>query len=123
MNKDIVKIRKQILDSFLENLKGISDKEYQKRVWIKGHGPECDDFTETVCDFFDLGEYIFDNYKGYPITEQQQKLLDKFRKDFETFVDGKRPYLPEDFIDTPEWERIMNLAKEVLKAFNYQKNS
>ena len=121
MNKDIVKIRKQILDSFLENLKDISDKEYQKRVWIKGHGPECDDFTETVCDFFDLGEYIFDNYKGYPITEQQQKLLDKFRKEFKAF--SEKNDFPEEFIETPEWERIMNLAKEVLKAFNYQKNS
>ena len=122
MNKDIVKIRKQILEEFLCNLYIISNKSYQKRVWIEAKGPEVHSFDNAVCDFFDLGEYIFDNYKGYPITEQQ-KLLDKFRKDFETFVDGKRPYLPEDFIDTPEWERIINLAKEVLKAFNYQKNS
>ena len=29
---------------------------------------------------------------------------------------------PEEFIETLEWERIMHLAKEVLKAFGYQKN-
>ena|SRR3990167_6944741 len=117
MNKNIIRIRKQILDSFLENLSGISNKEYQKRIWIEGRGPECDDFTETVCDFFDLGEYIFNNYKDYNITDSQQELLERFRKEFRAFSDKND--FPEEFIDTPEWERIMNLAKEVLKAFNY----
>jgi len=27
---------------------------------------------------------------------------------------------PEEFIDTPEWEGIMKMAKEVLDAFNYK---
>ena len=118
MNKDIIKVRKQILDSFLENLAGISDKEYQKRVWIEGRGPECDDFVETVCDFFDLGEYIFDNYEGYNITEPQQKILNEFRKEFKAFSDEKD--FPEKFIDTPEWTKITEMAKEILKVFNYK---
>ena len=121
MNKDIVKIRKQILEEFLCNLYIISNKSYQKRVWIEAKGPEVHSFDNAVCDFFDLGEYIFDNYKGYQITEQQQKLLDKCRKEFKAF--SEKNDFPEEFIETPEWEGIMNLAKEVLKAFNYQKNS
>jgi hypothetical protein len=40
--------RKQILASILETIKGISDKEYQKRVWIRGEGTEVDDFDETL---------------------------------------------------------------------------
>ena len=112
--------RKKILDEFLCNLRIISDKSYQKRIWIEAKGPEVHSFDNAVCDFFDLGEYIFDNYEGYNVTEQQQKILDEFREKFESFVDGDRPYLPEDFIDTPEWERIMKLAKSVLKAFGYQ---
>lgn len=75
MKKNKNKIRRQILDSFLENLNGISDKEYQRRIWIEGQGPEVDNFIETVCDFFDLGEYIFNNYKAYHITDQQKSLL------------------------------------------------
>jgi len=38
-------------------------------------------------------------------------------------MDGDRPYLPEDFICKPEWERVFKMAKEILGAFNYQQES
>ncbi|MEL7432276.1 MAG: hypothetical protein AAGI90_07135 [Chlamydiota bacterium] len=114
--------KKQILTSILETIECISDKSYQKRVWIEAKGPEVDDFDETCCHFFDLGECIFDKYEEYNLTEQQQKILDEFREKFESFNDGDdRPYLEADFIDTPEWEGIMKLAKDVLKEFDYKK--
>ena len=123
MVEDKNEVRKTILEGFLITVCIISDKSFQERIWIRGEGPEVDDFTETVCDFFDLGECIFDRYEEYNLTEQQQEILEAFRKKFETFVDwDDRPYLPQEFIDTPEWEEIMHMAKEVLKAFNFQKN-
>ncbi len=61
--------RKYILNQFLRNIFHISEKEYQKRVWIRGEGPECDDFDETVCHFFDDGSPIIDNYQAYGITD------------------------------------------------------
>jgi len=115
-NKD----RKDILQSFLETIEGISDKEYQIRVWILGEGPECDDFTETTCHFFEEGDSILREYKDFGINNMQYDLLIKLRDQFEKFVKGPRPgYLPQEFINTPEWEKIMIIAKEVLKAFNY----
>ncbi len=105
--------RKQILESFLENIEGISNKEYQKRVWIRGEGPEVDDFTETTCHFFEEGEGILEEYKGFNITNKQYKLLVRFRDRFDKFV--------KEFIDTPEWAKIMDMAKNVLKAFIYSK--
>lgn len=42
----------RILNSILETIKCILDKEYQKRVWILGKGPEVDDFDEACCNFF-----------------------------------------------------------------------
>ena len=114
--------KKYILNKHLRNISGIGDKEYQKKVWIRGEGPEVDDFDETVCYFFDNGDHILENYQDYKITESQYNILKNFRDEFESFNDGDhRPYLPEEFIDTPEWEKIMNMAKEVLKAFDYQK--
>lgn len=115
------KDRKQILENFLETIEGISDKEYQKRIWIKGKGPEVDDFDETVCHFFDDGDPILKNYKDYGITDVQYHLLMKFRTLFDTFVNGPKPYLPEDFINTSKWKKIMKKAKDVLKAFDYPK--
>ena len=53
--------KKQILESFLETVNGISNKEYQKRIWIRGEGPECDDFTETTCHFFEDSDNILEN--------------------------------------------------------------
>ncbi len=41
------------------------------------------------------------------------------RDEFRIFADKNE--FPEEFIDTPEWANIVNLAKEVLKAFNYPK--
>jgi len=115
--------RKQILASCLEIIAGISDKEYQKRTWIRGEGPEVDDFDETVCNFSQDGNGIIQNYKDFGVTDKQYHLLVKFRDEFDAFRRGPalEYYRPQEFIDTPEWSRIMNLAKDVLKAFNYSK--
>ncbi len=111
--------RKQILTGFLETVEGISDKEYQRRVWIRGEGPECDDFDETCCHFFHEGGGILEKYKDFGITDGQYQLLYQFRDKFRAFSSIND--WPAEFIDTPEWEKITEMAKEVLKAFNYQK--
>lgn len=105
--------RKQILETFIRIVDHISDKEYQKRVWIKGEGPEVDDFDETVCHFFQEGDGIIEKYKDFGLSEDQYQMLKKFRDQFEVFSD--KCDLPEEFIDTPEWDKITDLAKEVLK--------
>jgi hypothetical protein len=111
--------RKQILEEFLANLYRISNKEYQKRIWIEGQGPECHNFDEAVCDFFGDGDPIIENYKDFGVTERQCYLLLKFRDKFMDFSD-ENDY-PQLFIDTPEWEKITKMAKEILLAFDYQK--
>jgi hypothetical protein len=108
--------RKQILAGFLDTIEGISNKEYQKRVWIRGEGPEVDDFTETTCHFFDEGDSILEEYRDFGLTNQQYKLLIKFRGKFRTFSDLND--FPEEFIDTAEWAQIIEFAKEVLSEFN-----
>ncbi len=113
--------KKDILDSLLTTISHIGDKGYQKRVWIQGAGPECDDFGETVNFFFEEGAAILETYKEFNISEAQYKLLKKFYDEFEKFADEND--LPGVFIDDPEWEKIMAKAKEILKAFNYEKTS
>ena len=110
--------KKHVLNEFLQTIRGISDRAYQERVWILGEGPECDDFTETVCFFFEIGDFISEDYKAYGITEEQNILLKQFRDDFERFSD-KNSWAP-DFVDTPEWAEIMKKAKNVLDAFNFK---
>jgi hypothetical protein len=112
-------IGKRMLKNLLEIILDISDKEYQKRVWIRGEGPEIDDFTETVCKFFDNGDSLLNEYKKCGITKNQHQILKKFSNKFRVFSDEHSYEL--EFIDTPEWNEITENAKEVLKAFNYRK--
>ncbi len=113
--------KKHILNHFLYTISGISDIEYQKRVWIKGEGPECDDFGETVCNFSGDYDPIIENYKDFGITDKQCHLLIQFNNEFEKFY--RRHYLPQDFLDFPEWKKMTEMAKGVLQAFNYRKDN
>lgn len=107
--------REQILASVLNTIEGIADKEYQRKVGIRGEGPEVDDFDETCFFFFDDGDPLLENYKDFKITEAQYQILKNFRDKFKVFADEYD--FPEEFIDTPEWNEIVEMAKEVLKAF------
>jgi hypothetical protein len=112
-----------IVNEYLGMIFDISDKEYQKRVWIRGEGPEVMDYGETVCFFGDY-EFVLDDYKMFDISEEGCQVLKNFYKVFCAFDDGLggEYIFPELFIDTPEWEIVMNSAKGVLKAFNYKKS-
>lgn len=111
--------KRQILISFLETIQCISDKEYQKRVWIQGEGPEIDDFDETCCNFFGDGDPLLEKYKEFGITESQHRILKQFRDEFRIF--SKKHYWPSEFIDTPEWEKVIETARNALRAFDYKK--
>jgi hypothetical protein len=108
------KDRKNILSCILENIEGISSKGYQEMAWIKGEGPWVDDFDETVNFFFDEVDDVIDRYQEFKLTEEQYQILKIFRDEFKVFAD-ENDY-PELFIDTPEWTKVMNRAKEVLHA-------
>lgn len=108
--------RLEIINSLIKIIYNISDKDYQKKAWLNGEGA---DFDENVCLFFDLGDPVLKNYKDFGITYSQYKILKKFRNEFNVFSDEHD--FPEAFIDSLEWGKIMNLGKDVLKAFDYQK--
>lgn len=112
-------VRQQIVEGFIDIFTRIASKEYQKRIWIKGEGPEVDAFDDTVNDFFIECDSIIENYTYFKITESQCVLLKKFRKDFQVFCDEND--FPEIFIDSPEWENITVMAQDILRAFNHKK--
>ena len=107
------------LKEYLRNISNLQDKEYQSRIWIRGEGPECQAFDDAVCDFFDIGDPILEDYRDFGITEDQFKVLKKLREEFRIFADEND--FPEEFISSLKWSEIMNLARNVLNAFNYQK--
>jgi hypothetical protein len=108
--------KKDILNAYLRMIHHLSDKEYQRRAWIRGQLPGTD-FDETVCQFVDLGDPILENYRSFGITDSQYEILRNFRSAFGAFWEENG--WPPDFIDTPEWDEITKMAKEVLLAFDY----
>lgn len=105
--------RSQIIESFKDLLCSLSDKKHQKWAWIEGNEA---DFDEFVCIFLDIGDAILDSYKDFDIKEDQYSLLLKLRDRFRQF--SLENDFPGKFIDTPEWESITTMAKELLEAFD-----
>jgi len=69
---------------------------------------------------FQWKRYILKQYKDFGITDIQYQLLMKFAKEVKKFILAtSRASLPRVFLKSPEWKKIMEMAKEVLKAFNY----
>ena len=109
--------RKKILHELLRIVRNISDRNYQLRVWIRGIGPECDDFTETVCCFFDFCESVLQKHQEYGLTVKQKEALQDFYNKFDVFE--KEHDEPIFFINSPEWIQLGLEALKVLKVFNY----
>lgn len=115
------KKKARILQFLLKTISCLSNQEYQKKAWIIGGNEELNDFDETVCLFFDDCNPILDNYGEYNITKDQYEVLKNFRDQFDNFCD--RHDDPNEFIDSPEWAKVMKMAQEVLDAFDYKKPS
>lgn len=111
--------KKQILEGFIDIFTRIASKDYQRRIWVNAEGPEVDDFDDTVNDFFVECDAVLENYKSFGITNNQHQMLKKFRDRFRIFSDENN--WPQEFIDTPEWGGIAEMAEEILKSFNYKK--
>ncbi|MFZ4673933.1 MAG: hypothetical protein ACOYL1_06295 [Chlamydiia bacterium] len=113
--------KKNILNMILLEVFTVSDRGYQARVWIRGEGPECDSYDDTVCNFFQSIDSVLKDYRNFYISDSQYKILSDFKNVFEEFCDGPGVdyYLPENFINSSEWLHVVNLAKVVLKEFNY----
>lgn len=108
--------KKYVLNEYVRYIHHISDKEYQKKTWIRGELPGTD-FDETVCQFVDIGDPILANYKDFGITNDQYQMLKKFRNKFGAFWEANN--WPSQFIDTLEWNEVVEMAKEVLCAFTH----
>lgn len=108
-----------LLNDFIDIFTRISSKDYQIRIWINGKGPQVNDFNDTVNNLFLECDFILENYKDFGIIDNQYHMLKNFQDKFRAFSDKNS--LPTEFIDTPEWEEIVEMAKEILKTFNYKK--
>ena len=112
--------RIRLIERLIEALECLSDRSYQERVWIRGEGPEIDDYDEAVCEFSFVVDIINESYRDYGLTDIQHQALNNYKDKFDSFSHGLALdlYLPINFIDTEEWDVIMNGAKELLQILH-----
>lgn len=110
------------IDGVLGVVDNIQDLEYQKRVWLRGEGPEVSTFGDTVCNFFD--DYDADGLlarspKESGLTELQYTKLKEFRDVLNEYSDKIFAAKSSDafILADPRWDEIRALAQQVLDAF------
>lgn len=107
----------QFLDQML---KPLGDPDYQERVWVKGEGPEVDDYDEAVMYFIERCEEIFDDSNRYEgvddvIQESLKKLHNRICQ-FNTNVASETQQGRDDkIIAHPEWIEIQKMADQTYK--------
>ena len=102
----------------LRVVEGFSSSRYQQRVWVRGEGPEVDDFDDSINNFFEGCDGILVDHQNFGLTEKQFTTLRKFSQDLEAFSDDH--YWTPEYINNSEWIKIMSSAQNVLFIFNYQ---
>lgn len=111
----------QILKSFLSTIQILSDPDYQERVWVKGIGPECCSFEETICNYFDYSEGVIEDYKLFGLSDFQRNAIKEFSEKLQNFCDIIPEIVDEntEILPNPKWHEIQQAAKKVLKIFSH----
>lgn len=114
--------KKQIIQSILTTISHAADKNYQQRVWINAEGPECEDFDDFVDIILHENGALIEKYKNFGLSKNQYEILSSFQNALLAFSNGKGlKLLPEEFINSSEWNEIVEIAQNVLRAFNYDR--
>ncbi|NGX37094.1 MAG: hypothetical protein K1000chlam2_00244 [Chlamydiae bacterium] len=116
MSKD-----REPLENFLKNLPHIFDEKYQEKNWIKrerDHHGEFDQFLNSLCDDCEDCLHI---YNPLNLNKKQLQAMLKFYSHFEPFYQDYEGLYNDQ--KSSEWKKILKAAKEILKAFNYTRES
>lgn len=117
-SKDILK------SGLLYRIDDIADKKSQQRIWIDERRPGYNPFQNIIKSFFETykTKKILENYKDYEITDPQRESLAKLYDELERYrlkAEGEEDL--EKILKDPEWHQIQDLAKEVMKAFDFKR--
>lgn len=109
------------IDGVLSVVKVIQDVEFQKRVWLRGEGPEFSSFGETICQFFDdfdADGLLARSPKESGLSEIQYAKLKEFCDRLSEYSGQTQKFpVPADILADPRWLGICLMAGHVLDAF------
>lgn len=117
-------------DNLIEMIKSISDLTYQEEIWVKASNPNIiDNWDETLCtDFNDSPlNYILEiNDKNYQLSNFQLEKLHDLKLLIDNYINIIDVEIPKNYknyddrrkiFNDPRWHKVVECAKETLKAF------
>ncbi|MDL2321861.1 hypothetical protein LJC47_05895 [Desulfosarcina sp. OttesenSCG-928-B08] len=114
---------KNAINTMVLCLKELSDVEYQKKIWVRGEGPDVSSYTEAICGLFDdtgIGDQL-DNIKSYGIVISAA--LDPILQKISDLVDSIGGMETDaDVLAHPKWPRVVALASQALKLTGESEN-
>jgi len=109
------------IEEFLEEL---SDEEFQRRVWVRGEGPEVSSHTEFMCGLFD--DYSFDSFldeswSEFGFSQNLHDQLQKIRTQLNQYLE-QHPLLEDAaIVDDPSWREISQMGAIALKRLKAER--
>jgi hypothetical protein len=111
--------QEEFYKTLLSKIESVSDKEYQRKDWIPSEGRVSPKFDETAMYILEIGDSVLDEDQDYGLNDIQRYSLERFRNELLEFgLSIGRYHYVRDFIDTPEWTRVTEMAKDVLIVLN-----
>lgn len=116
----------EILRQIEDGLQDFSSREFQKRVWIQGRGPEVSSYEELMCRLFDdldVRNLAASNWSGFGLTVEQKARLTRFLGSLATF-DAEIPQLPDPcfVFEKLDMSNVRIVAKETLDALRISRS-
>ena len=106
----------------IEDIRCVSDLNYQQKAWVEGSIPGIiDSWDETICQFFDdrhIDEYLADVDPKFNFSQHQIDELTKLRDKADYYCSVKeRCISPREILADSRWHEVVACAQETLKAF------
>lgn len=116
--------RSEWIEALSSVLEEFCSEEFQKRVWLRGDGPEVSSFVEAYCRFFDdldANRLIDVEWRQLGLTKFQKDKLESFRDILAEFGQGV-PDLPrpEEVLEHPNWPNVRKAARNALTGLRLQ---
>jgi hypothetical protein len=100
------------------DLKELSDKDLQVRVWIKGDTEYVSSYEELMCSLFDdnyFDDYLDVYWKDLDINDQTKSKLHLLRNMLNEYSKGDKSEL--EMINDPKWNEIIELADVLVQEY------
>lgn len=118
------------LDSLCDTIGSFADIEYQRRVWVRGEGPEIDSFVEAMCRLYDdlsFEEILEEATTGKRLGPNQLVALQNFKVALRTFdranreITGSPSVRDASIVNHPQWPNVCQQAAVALAALTDRK--